>query len=627
MKTTPIKDMKKNQQKPGGFLSERHVYGVGMALCVLLFTGMAYYLTAYHNYNFLLKTQEQSLFMYTYEFFQECMQRAGGLLAYGGCFLTQFFYYPWLGSTFYVVFLLGIVFMTTKAFRIQGCFLPLAFLPSLLLLLSYTDLGYLIFILKSPGYVFSNPLGVVVALGAFWTYRVLRSWVMRGAFVLLFIVLSYPLFGFYTLLAGGLCSIYELASCFWGEKKGRIYPALIAGAAWVLVPYIYFIQSYTRMLETEIYWTALPRFYFQESELGLWMPFILLFMCLFCFLAFLWMRNGQKRSYVIFAVSMAVYGICVWKVYGNSYNDENFRTAIDMDVAASRNDWNGVLECASRLEGEPTRLIVLHTNLALQKLGLAGDQMFRYKNASQPYEAPRPSKYLRDLGAKPLYFQYGDINFAYRWCMEDAVEFGWKVEYLKYMAKCALMNKEYALVKKYTGALKETLFHKDWAEKYEAYAAHPERMKEDPEFKAIQPLTEFGDVLDGDGGMVEFYLLNNFAMMEGGSMDLVELSLQSNLILKNIEGFWPRFFLYARYNDRIPVHYQEAALLYSYLEGKVDVSGLNFDSGIVDRFNELIRLSKEFSSKGEEYCKVAFAPSYGDTFWYYYFFVKGLKTN
>lgn len=625
-----MKTIFKNKQKQRWSLPLRGnnlLLLVGMCCCVLLFIGIAHYLTAYYNYNFMLKTEEQSLFLFTSEFFWECMQRAGGLLTYGGCFLTQFFYYPQLGSILYIGLLLLIVFFTIKAFRIPWSFFPLAFLPALMLLWSYTNLGYLLFVLKSPGYVFSNPLGVLVSLAAFWGYRSLRTWPMRGAFILLYIALSYPLFGFYTLFAGLLCIIYELITCFTREKEGRIYPVLMAGTAIALVPFIYFVQIYTRMLESDIYKTALPRFYFNELERELWMPFVFLFALLLLFIAFHWIKPGKKMVIWCACASFFLFGISVWKVYQNSYDDENFRVELEMDVAVSLGDWNRVLDAASRLEGEPTRLIVMNTHLALQKLGLAGDKMFQYKNGSQPYDTPRPNRYLRVLGARPLYYHYGDLNFSYRWCMEDAVENGWRVDYLKTMAKCALLNKEYPLAQKYINALKNTLFHTEWAAKYEAYVKDPELSHGDAEFSGIRPYAEFSDVLDGDGGMIEVYLLNNFAMMEGGPVELVEASLQCNLILKNIERFWPRFFHYIRVHDRIPVHYQEAALLYSYLERRVDVSRLNFDPQIVTRFRELIKLSEEFANKGEEYCKVAFAPSYGDTFWYYYFFVKGLKTH
>ncbi len=620
---------KKNRKGKNTWLFEDYklIYGVGISCCVLLFVGLVHYLTASYNYNYMLKTEQQSLFLNTFDFFYECMQRAGGLLTYAGCFLTQFFYYPHLGSILYIVLLLLIVILTLKAFRMPWHFYPLAFLPAFMLLLSYTQLGYLIFVLKSPGYVFANPLGVAVSIGAFWAYRSQDNWYIRCGFVGLLIVFTYPLFGFYTLFGGLLCLLYEIILCVRTNKEGSIYPVLMALVSMIAVPYLYFMGIYTRMLENDLYVSALPRFYFTESELSLWMPFVFIILFLLLFLALPFLELGPKKKNWCAGICFLLFGICAWKVYQSSYMDENFRTELEMDLAISEGDWNRVLQAASHQKGEPTRLIVLNTHLALQKLGLAGDQLFQYTNGSKPYDVPRLAPYLRILGARPLYYQYGALNFSYRWSMEDAVENGWRVDYLKTMAKCALLNSEYALARKYLSALKHTWFHKDWATHFERYADDPRQISQNEEFAAIQPYTGFSDLLDGDGGLVEIYLLNNFAHMEGGSPELVEVSLQSNLILKNIERFWPRFFHYIRMNERIPVHYQEAALLYSYLEQRVDVSGLNLDPHLIKRFNELIRLSQELANRGEEYCKIALKPLYGDTFWYYYFFVKGLRTS
>ena len=48
--------------------------------------------------DFLYTAQEQNLFLHTPLFFEQQMVRAGGLLTWAGCYLTQFFYYPMLGA-------------------------------------------------------------------------------------------------------------------------------------------------------------------------------------------------------------------------------------------------------------------------------------------------------------------------------------------------------------------------------------------------------------------------------------------------------------------------------------------------------------------------------------------------
>jgi hypothetical protein len=298
-----------------------------------------------------------------------------------------------------------------------------------------------------------------------------------------------------------------------------------------------------------------------------------------------------------------------------------------MTKAIENNDWEKVISIGKKQQEKPTRLIIMCYNLALNKLGQAGDRMFAMDNTSVLQDTRRQNLVLMHTGAKPLYFQYGKINFCYRWCMENTVEYGMSVQNLKYMVKCAIMNEEWALAQKYNNVLKQTLFHKGYADKQQKYIDNHQLPAEDAEMKAIRPLMAYQNLPDGDGNKLEMYILNSFAYMEGGTPEIVELSLQCNLILKNIERFWPRFFLYARTHERVPVHYQEAAILYAYLEGKIDASRLPLDREIVDKFNRMVAMSKQYANMPEEYNRKAFKPQFGDTFWYYYFFVKDIKTN
>ena len=59
---------------------------------------LAVVLLAVFEADLLYTAQEQSLFLHTQLFFEQQMVRAGGLLTWAGCYLTQFCYYPMLGA-------------------------------------------------------------------------------------------------------------------------------------------------------------------------------------------------------------------------------------------------------------------------------------------------------------------------------------------------------------------------------------------------------------------------------------------------------------------------------------------------------------------------------------------------
>ena len=79
----------------------------------------------------------------------------------------------------------------------------------------------------------------------------------------------------------------------------------------------------------------------------------------------------------------------------------------------------------------------------------------------------------------------GQTNICYRWAVELSVEYGFRISYLKLLVKCALLNGEYALAKKYNDQIGQTLFHKDWAERYGRMIDQPELISQDPEFARI----------------------------------------------------------------------------------------------------------------------------------------------
>jgi hypothetical protein len=77
---------------------------------------------------------------------------------------------------------------------------------------------------------------------------------------------------------------------------------------------------------------------------------------------------------------------------------------------------------------------------------------------------------------------------------------------------------------------------------------------------------------------------------------------------------------------KIPVHFQEAALLYADLT-KMDISGAPFDSNVIAEFKDFLTMVQKYGNYPEGTLKEMFYPQYGKTYWYYYFFVKGPQST
>ncbi len=111
------------------------------------------YMTIGQNPDFLRKIQELDLFLCNAPFFFDTIKQIGGLSTYLSTFLNQFFYYPLAGSMIFLVLLIIVSLLTSKSFQLKGTRFPLAFIPALALLLSLTELGYMIYFQKVDGYV------------------------------------------------------------------------------------------------------------------------------------------------------------------------------------------------------------------------------------------------------------------------------------------------------------------------------------------------------------------------------------------------------------------------------------------------------------------------------------------
>jgi AraC-like DNA-binding protein len=232
------------------------------------------------------------------------------------------------------------------------------------------------------------------------------------------------------------------------------------------------------------------------------------------------------------------------------------------------------------------------------------------------------------VGGKALYYHYGQENYCYRWCMEDGVTFGWRTEYLKYMAKTSIAGGDYKVARKYIDMLKRTLFHKEWAEKYETYLDHPEQIRKSKEFAPIIRLLPKEDKLNSDLNVIEMFLLRTFAYGESDDPLYQEQTLIAALQMKDIDIFWPRFFQYATLHNGKPMprHYQEAAYLYGHLENKVDISHMPFDQDVKDSYQRFMEFTQQCAGMTEAQMAEAFRPQFGNTFYYFYFLVNGLQT-
>ncbi len=586
-----------------------------------------------YEYHVLWKIQEQSLFLDTPLFFRQQMVVPGGLLTYMGCFLTQLLYYPVLGVVVLCLMWGLLMWMMQRTFKVSQRWAPLLIVPVAMLLAANVQMGYWIYPIKLKGWYFDATVGVMVIVALLWLFRILsahRIW-RRGLLVMTTIV-GYPLFGTYALAATVLMALW----C-WRLDKDRwqaLADSLLGLLTVAAIPLMYYQYVYYQTNMVNLWWTALPIFKIIETNQEYYVPYALLGVCLLILTVGKWDQEPIKpikstktkkspkpqkpklswQTVIVVGVLVAtVYG--VWEMW---MKDENFHREAAMMHYAEETRWEEVLEEAAQQQDIPTRSIVMMRNLALSRLGRQGSEMYQYVNGSKkpasPF-APPSSMIVGDM----IYYNYGLMNDCHHMCIEAGVEFGWRVQHLKYLARCGLMAGETNVMYKYTEMLKHTLFHSQWAEHLETLL-QPELRKKDKETGPVTHMMHYPDAVGADNGYAERYLMNHLAVMDSDDPYFQEQCLLATLWTKDSNLFWPRFakYLSQHQGEPIPRYYMEAAYLYSVLLKNAPFQ-IPVDEGTKRTYQELDKQLQRFDDRDLDEVRKALYPLYGDTYFFEYF--------
>lgn len=585
---------------------------------------------------FLRETALMTPMLLTSEFANEMISQPCGALFWLASWLQSTFIWPYVGATLLTIVLVLLAFAIKKAFHIPSEWIGLAWLPSLALLLHYTQTGYMLYLLKMPGVAFTWPIGMLMAvlllclwnmtnnnlpIRGLWNKPWLQM-ILMGILLVLLTSIFYWLMGVFALIAIVLIVLTSIKTKPW--SKTCIIASIILIASISIIPQMLYAMGIIRLRHEAIYTIGIPDYQWTDGERILFYPliFTILFLIVLALLKpipSLKKKPTKGKIIVGLATSIILFIGGCWLVWHHSFRDQNFLSILQMKESAEKGDWENVLSLSRANDIEPTRAQVCLTRLALYKLGRMGNELFAYPDGAATYQSPRTFPYLRLIIGRLLYYHYGKVNYSYRWAMEDMVEYGMRPDYVRYMLMAAETNGEKALAKKYRDALGKMVGMKE-------YTMAPPSQKQQSK-KAPLELMNYEDILDGDAGLIEFYLLNSFAMTEGGSKEMVELSMMNNLITKNLEAFWPRFFkLLPTWQGHIPRHYQEAALMIAQLTGRQDLlKDITIDPDVSARFERLVSASAQ--NGDNDYNKMTLKGEFGDTYWYYYFFVEGLKTT
>lgn len=638
---------------------EKYGFGIYSVLLIII----VFPLLCLGNEEWLIRIESKSLFIYDATFFNEIVLTPGGLLSYISLFLTQFLHSPFIGAALFTTLLWTTALLTKVTFGISTKDSILAFIPSALLLIMNTCTGYALYTIKTPGFFFMPTVGYLISTMVIWGIGRIKSPVLSIPSIIIWCFLGYLGIGIYALIATLAASICQIKKeCITTAKVAIILSTLLFV---VFTPLIAYNAATTANSIADILTVGIPdltenqtnNIFGTSASLLVAAPILYLFY-----------RPGLLKN-PVYQISFngAITLFIIGATYLCWFKDYNFKAEIAMSNAIDNNNWKEVCNIHKKLTEkflesdrkaynklaakvnsvstpqemdyivdemraeffEPSRTMVQLKNLALVKLGTEANQAFTFKDGGRPQQSKNTIP-MTLISGKQLYLHYGLPYYAYRWCIEEAVEYGWNVDNLKYATLSCILTDNFGVADKFLDKLESTLYHKRWAKEMRKYISNPDLIEQNSEFQDIKALMCYDSKLNNDQALIETYLIKHFttARPENATAKFDKVAMLWALQTQDIPTFWRCFSNYIQTNDtqNMPRHYQEAALLYGNLEKNIDISNMPFDKAITASYDKFNRYSSQQRVRSTEESKFPFYEQFGNTFFYYYYFIRNLNT-
>ena len=572
----------------------------------------------------LWKVQQQNLFLYSSLFLKQTMVTSGGMLSYLGTFFTQFFYHPWIGVVMLCSWWWLLMWLVKRTFQIPDRWMVLTLIPVGCLLIANMDLGYWIYVMKLKGYFFSATIGTTAGVALLWLFRILSHnlW-LRIGFIVLTAAIGYPLMGVYTLVTILLMGIWTWRLT--DSRKENICLSAVALLTCIVIPLVYYRYVYYQTHFNDIYLTALPTFTITETLHAYYIPYYLLALY-FLFMVVVPLNPTKPikpiKPILLQSLLLAALIACVWHFW---YKDDNFHHELRMQRCIEQADWQGVIDEGKKQKGEPTRAIVMMHNLALSRLGLQCDLMYRFPKGSKKPNTPLPV-FMYNIAGRLIYYHYGMMNECHRMCMEEGVEYGWSVELLQYMARNAVFNKETRAATNFLNLLRQTHYYGDWADRMERLINNPDLMTNDMETGPITHMLHYPDVQSAGDGFVEKNLMEILSKTDANEPYFQEQAVLAAMWTRNTADFWARFEQYINLHPNRPVPriFQEAAYLFGSMEKLPFTEELPINQDVKENLRGFIQTMQQCNWKPNAQVRNYLYQRYGTTYYFEFFFLKDI---
>lgn len=612
-------------------------------LFIAFFVLLAWYFLYVRNADLMYFMQDRGWWNSTSLFFKDCISVPGGILAWAGSYLTQYFYYPALGCSMLILLWLLTFFVAKFSFRVPREWSFLLFIPLSALLCSIIQLGYWIYILKDVDYVFYHSLGLLAALLLslpLWQYLPVSDKVKRWT-ALLWIPLVAALFyyplGIYALLAAVL-TLFNSPLKQENNKASTLRGGLVGSVLLLLTLWLVPLleTSGTTVMRPDQRWLyGFHKFELDElRDFSLEIPFYIALVAplFFPFIKMIKTRKLGLRLGIMVVVAAAM----TYSLFARDFKDYNFHAELRMQRGVEECRWNDVLREAGIVKGPVTREMVMFRDIALINRGELCSKRYLYNNESIPPALASDSIHIRiaDQAGDLIYYNFGETIFAIRRAIERCMHYGYSYYTMRILTQCAIVNGEKDNARKYLRLLSRTTFQKKWAEKMLPFLEDEQLMLTDEHFRMPLKLYNEGSELVGiDDKYVELTIMNKWMYSITNDPEAQEVALGCAMMARNQNCFWAQVQQFYNINPGkyFPLHVQEAMLFGVYelkMEG-INLSFVKFDQRVIDRYQAFFERINQYSSQGmnDKQIGAALRPEFGDTYMWDYYVLREVQTN
>lgn len=569
----------------------------------LLFIISATYFYFFGN-GIFFHQENNSLFIFSSEYFQKYTSKPGGLLVYAGNFLMQFYHNSLFGSLILpaLLIILCLVFkkINERLLALNSFSLLFTLLPSCFLFLLQTR--YNVYVHNSLGYL----------LAVTWFLITIKTAGTGDRFIVFCLFpLIYYIIGSFIFLYLGISVTFFL---LYEKGKVRYYIsavlALVAFLTFIIFKNFVFLQPVS-------YLSGYPLFFNDLTKLSLYSYIFSGF--LFIFPLFTYIINNKFNTInskfiriIPLATILILFPVSIF-ILIKKY-EPGYENLMKTEKLVYKGDWDGVIK---QHEKFPSTNIIgqYYYNLALTEKGQLCDRLFYSSQNFGPMSVTLSRDGEQAFRAVYFYYAIGQIGEAHHLAYELMVQHGYRPENIKMLIKTELINGNYKIAERYINVLKKTLYYKNWADKYGKMLYKPLLISSDPELGekiSLLPKTDFFVAVD-DILNLELFLKANPRNKRAFEAKIARLLLEKDLLEVVTEV---KKMKEMGYSD-IPRNIEEALVAFKYFaKQSVELGDLSIRPETENHFTQYISVFNYYGGKKPLLEKMMKKPE-KNTFWYY----------